>query len=392
VFQNTNSSLRKAAVLVRSMDADTAATLLTQLSPAEAAALRGAVRALGAVDAEEEADVLAEFRRNGKMAGSRTMPGVELKISAYEPPKKDFAAPATPQPAATGKRFAFLEDARVESLAAYLAREHAQTIAVVLSHLNPARAAQALAALPAKIQADTVERLSTLGDADPETVIVLERELAAWVARRSENRQEIARRRQSMMAIFSAADATARHSIMANLKCHKAALAEQIAPTFDRNDQQASALRKTAQRALAVHARWQTPDSLQSTSEQSTVACEIRSLRSVAECLPDAAARVPPPAPTIDFENLVHLDDRMLNDVLRQVDANALALALASSSDALVDRVCQHMPRRVAKAFRRELRRLGPTRLSDIETAQRAVAQVAARQLAGQYSQSKLSV
>jgi flagellar motor switch protein FliG len=79
---------------------------------------------------------------------------------------------------------------------------------------------------------------------------------------------------------------------------------------------------------------------------------------------------------------LIHLDDRTLANVLREVDANALALALAGSDDVLVDRICDQMPKRMAKTFRRELRRLGPTRLSDVEAAQRLVAHHAALQLA----------
>jgi hypothetical protein len=86
--------------------------------------------------------------------------------------------------------------------------------------------------------------------------------------------------------------------------------------------------------------------------------------------------------PRVDFDDLAELDSRTLSAVLRQVDANVLALALAGSRDELVDRICEQMPKRTAREFRRQLRRLGPTRLSDVEGAQRAVAQIAARQLA----------
>jgi flagellar motor switch protein FliG len=79
---------------------------------------------------------------------------------------------------------------------------------------------------------------------------------------------------------------------------------------------------------------------------------------------------------------LIHLDTRTLAMVLRDVDANVLALALAGSSDDLVDRICDQMPKRIARTFRRELRRLGPTRLSDVETAQRAVARSATQHIA----------
>ena len=86
--------------------------------------------------------------------------------------------------------------------------------------------------------------------------------------------------------------------------------------------------------------------------------------------------------PKINFDDLAELDSRTLSAVLRQADANVLALALVGSREELVDRICEQMPKRTAREFRRQLRRLGPTRLSDVEGAQRAVAQIAARQLA----------
>jgi flagellar motor switch protein FliG len=79
---------------------------------------------------------------------------------------------------------------------------------------------------------------------------------------------------------------------------------------------------------------------------------------------------------------LIRLDNRELAAVLSEVDSNVLVLALAGSTDALVDRVCRQMSSRTARSFRRLLRKLGPTRLSDVESAQHAVAEVAARRLA----------
>jgi flagellar motor switch protein FliG len=97
--------------------------------------------------------------------------------------------------------------------------------------------------------------------------------------------------------------------------------------------------------------------------------------------VPSAAPSVPP-LPHVAFDDLIHLDSRALASVLRQADPNVLALALAGSHDVMVDRICEQMPKRIARAFRRELRRLGPTRLSDVEAAQHAIAQIAARQIA----------
>jgi CelD/BcsL family acetyltransferase involved in cellulose biosynthesis len=91
---------------------------------------------------------------------------------------------------------------------------------------------------------------------------------------------------------------------------------------------------------------------------------------------------VRPPLPRIEFDQLNQLDDRTLASVLKATDANVLALALAGSREELIDRICAQMPARTARAFRRELHRLGPTRLSDVEAAQRVVAEVAAQLLA----------
>jgi hypothetical protein len=56
-----DSNLRKAAVLIRSLDSDTAAVMLAQLSAEEAAKIRAAIREIGALDPEEQAAVAAEI-------------------------------------------------------------------------------------------------------------------------------------------------------------------------------------------------------------------------------------------------------------------------------------------------------------------------------------------
>ncbi len=364
---NTLSNLRKAAVLLRSVDANTAATLLAQLSSEEAASLREAVRALGPVDPDEQADVLAEFCREKPLANEPASRGVELSLSM----KNESLGPKQlPAAKSHGKRFDFLETAPANTLASHLAREHTQTIAVVLSHIAPARAAAVLAALPEKLQADTMERLSNLGDTDAEIVTVLEAELATWVKTRSGDAGNRVRRRDSVLSILAAADAKTRNVIVANLRTHNAALATQIEPAPRERTRPVPKPRLDEYRVIRSMAKRQYANS-QSAGPQ------LR-LDSIA----------PPPAPKhpalprVDFDHLTHADSRTLARLLGAADPNVLALALAGSNDELVERVCDQMPKRVAKAFRRELRRMGPTRLSDVEAAQQAIADLAATQIA----------
>ena len=219
-------------MLLRSLDADTAAIMLAQLSPEEAASIRGAIRALGPVDPDEQADVLAEFRRTRPAAAAHAVEwrraGALVACSAATTSARGHRA--SKQRVRPPNGSSFWHNASTSALVPFLAREHAQTIAVVLSHLAPARAAAVLAELPEKLQADTIERLSALGETDPESVTVLERELAAWLATRGDDRGTIARRRETVTTILAAADAKTRRGILGKLKMHNSALAEQFAP------------------------------------------------------------------------------------------------------------------------------------------------------------------
>jgi flagellar motor switch protein FliG len=245
-----------------------------------------------------------------------------------------------------------------------------QTIAVVLSHLPPARAATVLAALPQKLQAETIERLSQLGESDPESVVVVERELAQWMAKRSIGRWCGSERGDTMTTILAAADATTRSEIMANLKTHKVALARQFAePELSR--------RRERMRKPAINSERAPKRGIEDAGHDRVAA--RRATRQIHSFL----TRQPPP-PSLNFDDLINLHDDALAAVLREVDPHVLALALAGSRDALTDRICGRMPKRVAREFRRRLGQLGPTRLSDVEAAQQNVARIAARRLSEQ--------
>ena len=364
---NVDANLRKAAVLMRSLDADTAAVMLGQLSAEEAAKIRAAMRAVGQVEVEEQADVMAELRGARLPKPAVRSNAVELELSSEVQGRMDEVHAAMPSAPTSGaantKRFEFLENAPIQALVPHLAREHAQTVAVVLAHLAPERAAAVLAALPERVQTATIDRLSTLGDTDPECVSVLERELQAWAAKRDGLRAGQGQRRDTMAEILAAADAKSRSRILSNMKDHKTAVANQFVP------------------------RPATRDSIKPVGHKGHPGVMASRPAAVAPkpVAPKPVAPAPRPVevqlPRIAFDDLSRLDSRTLSAVLRQVDANVLAIALVDSQESLIDRICDQMPKQTARSFRRELRRVGPTRLSDVEAAQRAVAQIAARQL-----------
>jgi flagellar motor switch protein FliG len=374
-MKNISSKLRQAAVLIRSLDADSAARLLAQLSSAEAEQVREAMRSLGPIDPDEQQEVLAEFRRLKPLVSQPATRGVELALSE---PTRERPVEASAGPRSTvehGRRFDFLENAPVSVLVGRLSREHAQTVAVVLAHLAPSHAARVLAALPESLQGKAIERLSLLGETDIESIAALESELAAWDSSRVGGREERVRRREAMAAILAAADSPTREAILKRISPDSTARTERgpiAGPRADRSFADAPAGSRPS------------PTYLDGGAVKSRPARSARTFQRDA----DLAVAVPlakperPVQPCIEFDHLIYLDDVTLAAVLREVDSKALALALAGSSDKLIDRICAQMPKRTAKVFRRELHRLGPTRLSDVEAAQRLVAHAATARLA----------
>jgi flagellar motor switch protein FliG len=76
------------------------------------------------------------------------------------------------------------------------------------------------------------------------------------------------------------------------------------------------------------------------------------------------------------FEDLVKLDDRSLQRVLREVDMRELALALKGASEELKDKIFRNMSQRAAQILREEMDYMGPVRLRDVTVAQRRIVDI----------------
>lgn len=70
------------------------------------------------------------------------------------------------------------------------------------------------------------------------------------------------------------------------------------------------------------------------------------------------------------FEDIVGLDDRAVQEVLREVDASTLALAMKGVGDSVSDKILTNVSQRAAEALREELEVLGAVRVRDVEAAQ----------------------
>jgi flagellar motor switch protein FliG len=100
-------------------------------------------------------------------------------------------------------------------------------------------------------------------------------------------------------------------------------------------------------------------------------------LESLEEMNPDLAAQVR--KLMFVFEDLVTLDDRSLQRVLREVDPKDLALALKGASDELRKKVFRNLSTRAAAMLQEEIEMSGPVRLRQVEEAQTRIVEVVRR-------------
>lgn len=79
------------------------------------------------------------------------------------------------------------------------------------------------------------------------------------------------------------------------------------------------------------------------------------------------------------FENLIDVDDRGVQTLLREVSTDSLTLALKGTEDAVREKIFKNMSERAAEMLRDDLEAKGPVRLSDVETAQKEIIAIARR-------------
>lgn len=79
------------------------------------------------------------------------------------------------------------------------------------------------------------------------------------------------------------------------------------------------------------------------------------------------------------FEDLVSLDGRSLQMILREVNNDSLTMALKTASDELKEKIFANMSIRAADMIRDDLEAMGPVRLSEVETMQQTIVKIATK-------------
>lgn len=393
---DTTDRLRPAAILITCLDRETADRLLAQLTPDQAERVRQAAGHLGSVSAAERERVLRAFLEVPAVSPVVSADGIEVDASLAAKIADGTDPPAEPDRVRepVPLRFAFLQDAGAEMLAQRFAQEHPQTVSLVLAHLPPPRAADVLARLPGAIQAEVLRRLARLEAADEEVVGEVERQLQQTWQPPAEPPWRRPAGLAALEAILAASAPEERPRWLQSLADADPSLPMQLG-----YPQPAAAESPAAAVALP---RWLADDAPRACfGEQETGPLDGRAVPPAAigseidrlpvgrlfrttgdgpegpSDTPAAKAWLADEPTRLTFADLVALDDDALAQVFQTAGPQITLLALSGAGPDLAARIRRGLPAREAKRLHRQMTRLGPLRLRDVEAAQQQLTQTA---------------
>ena len=202
--------------------------------------------------------------------------------------------------------FEFLRTIDPEQIATTIQHEHPQVITLLLSHLKIEKAALVLQNLPESIRSNIAIRLAKMDRTNPEVLSVVERILE--------------RRFAGIMS----------QNEVQNMVGGVESLAE-ILNRVDRN---------TEKRIL---------EDLEAIDQ--TLATDIRNLMFV-------------------FEDIVRLDDKSIQRLLREIDTKDLGLALKGANDDIRSIFFKNMSEKAAKLLKDDIEMMGPVLMKDVSEVQ----------------------
>ena len=207
--------------------------------------------------------------------------------------------------------FRILKKVDPKQLASHLKQEQPQTIALMMSYLEPSRAAAIISEFPMDSRSEIVLRLAKLEETDPDVIGIMEDALQESLGPVASGKQM--KKIGGIKVVAEILNNTSKH-------VEKQIMEEISEQDFD-------------------------------------LATEIKDLMFV-------------------FEDMVLLDDKSIQTVLKDVDQADLVMALKGSSDAVKDKVFKNISKRQVDGINDELAFLGPVKSSTVFAAQQKIINV----------------
>lgn len=167
------TGLRKAAVLVAVLGEDAAAGMFKALPETDLQKLTEAISELGRVDPDTAKAVLEEFHKLTMTQDYLAEGGPEyahrLLVKAFgEEGARALLEQVSRAQQLSASKLDSLQKCDPLQLAKFLEREHPQTVALILAHLDAKQGSALLMRLPEEARAETIKRLAKLRQFSPE--------------------------------------------------------------------------------------------------------------------------------------------------------------------------------------------------------------------------------
>ena len=169
------SGLRKSAILLVILGEQVSAEILKHLEEEEVHQLGREIARIGSITADQTEKLLEEFYEMSMAHDYVLKGGIDyarrLLISAFGPEHARSLLDRLMKTLGNDQaNFDALQKADPQQLAKFIHGEHPQTIALILSHLNPSQAASLLVSLPAEMRGDVALRMASLDQISPEII------------------------------------------------------------------------------------------------------------------------------------------------------------------------------------------------------------------------------
>ncbi|MCI8477819.1 MAG: flagellar motor switch protein FliG [Oscillospiraceae bacterium] len=225
------TSPQKAAAVIVSLGADKASQLYKYMEPEDVEQLTVEVAKLGFLDSNQTEDVLNEFLQMCMTNKAVTEGGLEYAKTVLE---KAFGTQAAENllskvtKSLKNREFAFMNKADVKALFSALQYERAQTIALVLSYVDPDKAAGVVAQLDEKKQIQVVENIAKMESASPLAVQIVEAEMSKKFSSIVTNANVKVGGIDYVADVMNNLDRSSEKNIFDGLSVHNQDLAEEI--------------------------------------------------------------------------------------------------------------------------------------------------------------------
>ena len=305
------SGRQKAAILLVAVGPKASSQILKEMTDEEVEAVTKIIAQLDNIPAETINNIKGEFRQMVLAQQYIAIGGLDYAKEILEKAlgsTKALEIIKKVQRSMEIRGFNVLKKLDTEQLLSFMQKEHPQTIALVLTQLDPQQASSIIGNLPVDLRNDVMYRYATMDRVSMEMIKEVEKVL--------ESRVEFNSGGDQIGGVKAAAG-------ILNL----------VGQTVEK-----SVLQNLSQR-------------------DPELSSEIKNLMFV-------------------FEDILMLDDRSIQRVLKDVDMKDLSLALKAGSEDVRTKILSNVSERAAALIREEMEYMGPVKLRDVEKAQQKIVDI----------------